>query len=57
MITLEPPQDNSNKIACVISKGADQLAHMHSLIRAFAGHVGHFFHFKLPLEIETKPLS
>ena len=32
----EPQHEISNKVVCVASKGSDQPAHMHSLIRAFA---------------------
>ena len=37
--TFEPPQENSNKVACATTKGLDQPAHMCSLIRAFVGHL------------------
>ena len=32
----EPVHEISNKVVCATSKGSDQPAHMHSLIRAFA---------------------
>ena len=32
----EPPHEISNNVACATSKGSDQPAHTHSLIRAFA---------------------
>ena len=35
-ITYEPPHGISNNVVCATSKGSDQPAHMHSLIRAFA---------------------
>ena len=33
---IEPRHEISNTVVCATSKGPDQPAHMHSLIRAFA---------------------
>ena len=35
-IVFEPVHEISNNVVCATSKGSDQPAHMHSLIRAFA---------------------
>ena len=35
-ISYEPWHEISNNLVCAASKGSDQPAHMHSLIRAFA---------------------
>ena len=34
--TYEPQHEISNNVVCATSKGSDQPAHTHSLIRAFA---------------------
>ena len=34
----EPRHEISDNVVCVTSKGSDQPAHNHSLIRAFASH-------------------
>ena len=34
--TYEPVHEISNNVVCATSKGSDQSAHKHSLIRAFA---------------------
>ena len=34
---FEPRYEISNNVVCATSKGSDQTAHMHSLIRAFTG--------------------
>ena len=34
--TFEPQHEISNKVVCATSKGSDQPAHTHSLIKAFA---------------------
>ena len=35
-MTIEPVREISNIVVCATSKASDQLAHMRSLIRAFA---------------------
>ena len=38
-IKNEPRHEISINVVCATSKASDQPAHMHSLIRAFAGHL------------------
>ena len=59
IFTIEPPHDETNKVACVPSKDSDQLGYPPSLIRLlavhfmgslgpplfFAGRTGHFVGF------------
>ena len=44
---IEPRHEISNNVVCATSKAADQLAHMRSLIRAFASRLNNSMNIKL----------
>ena len=55
--TNEPRHEISKKVVCAANKGSDQLAHIHSLFRAFANRMDIQKTFKLLTEQHLELLS